>query len=198
MITGAIKNKVDKIWTDIWAGGLTNPLTVIEQLTYLIFIRTWLIRAYVEETVVPTEVLGAILYRNGELISELVTDESYIDINAQAGDEYTLRVVYGGEPDVMHYAMSCPQTAKINDVSIAENTTDDVTIYPNPTNGILNINAEAMKNITVINMAGQVVYKDNVDKDVETIDMSQFNTGIYMVRITTENDVIVRQVSVVE
>lgn len=88
--------------------------------------------------------------------------------------------------------------AKINDVSIAENTTDDVTIYPNPTNGILNINAEAMKNITVINMAGQVVYEDNVDKDVETIDMSQFNTGIYMVRITTENDVIVRQVSVVE
>ena len=40
MITGAIKNKVDKIWTDIWAGGITNPLTVIEQLTYLIFIRS--------------------------------------------------------------------------------------------------------------------------------------------------------------
>ena len=34
------KNKVDKIWTDIWAGGLTNPLTVIEQLTYLLFIRS--------------------------------------------------------------------------------------------------------------------------------------------------------------
>ena len=40
MITGTIKNKIDKIWTDIWAGGLTNPLTVIEQLTYLIFIRS--------------------------------------------------------------------------------------------------------------------------------------------------------------
>ena len=40
MITGEIKNKVDKIWTDIWAGGLTNPLTVIEQLTYLMFIRS--------------------------------------------------------------------------------------------------------------------------------------------------------------
>ena len=39
MITGAIKNKVDKLWTDIWAGGITNPLTVIEQLTYLMFIR---------------------------------------------------------------------------------------------------------------------------------------------------------------
>ena len=40
MVAGVIKNKVDKIWTDIWAGGITNPLTVIEQLTYLMFIRS--------------------------------------------------------------------------------------------------------------------------------------------------------------
>ena len=40
MITGVIKNKIDKIWTDIWAGGITNPITVIEQLTYLMFMRS--------------------------------------------------------------------------------------------------------------------------------------------------------------
>ena len=40
MITGAVKNKIDQIWTNIWAGGITNPLTVIEQLTYLMFIRS--------------------------------------------------------------------------------------------------------------------------------------------------------------
>ncbi len=40
MITGEIKNKVDKIWLDIWAGGITNPITVVEQLTYLMFIRS--------------------------------------------------------------------------------------------------------------------------------------------------------------
>ncbi len=40
MITGEIRNKVDKIWSDIWAGGITNPITVIEQLTYLMFIRS--------------------------------------------------------------------------------------------------------------------------------------------------------------
>lgn len=40
MVTGIIKNKIDKIWTDIWAGGITNPLTVIEQLTYLMFLRS--------------------------------------------------------------------------------------------------------------------------------------------------------------
>lgn len=39
MITGEIKNKVDKIWETFWTGGVTNPLSVIEQITYLLFIR---------------------------------------------------------------------------------------------------------------------------------------------------------------
>lgn len=38
MITGELKNKVDGIWDVFWAGGLTNPLDVIEQITYLMFI----------------------------------------------------------------------------------------------------------------------------------------------------------------
>jgi len=39
MITGEIKSKVDKLWEVFWTGGLTNPLTVIEQFTYLLFIK---------------------------------------------------------------------------------------------------------------------------------------------------------------
>ncbi len=39
MITGDIKSKIDKIWDDFWTGGISNPLTVIEQFTYLIFIK---------------------------------------------------------------------------------------------------------------------------------------------------------------
>lgn len=39
MITGELKNKVDKLWEMFWTGGLTNPLDVIEQITYLMFIR---------------------------------------------------------------------------------------------------------------------------------------------------------------
>lgn len=40
MITGEIKNKIDNIWLKIYAAGMTNPLTVIEQLSYLMFIRS--------------------------------------------------------------------------------------------------------------------------------------------------------------
>jgi len=37
MITGEIKNKVDQIWNAFWSGGVSNPLSVIEQITYLLF-----------------------------------------------------------------------------------------------------------------------------------------------------------------
>lgn len=39
MITGELKSKVDKIWETFWTGGITNPLEVIEQFTYLLFIK---------------------------------------------------------------------------------------------------------------------------------------------------------------
>ncbi len=39
MITGEIKGKIDGIWETFWTGGLTNPLSVVEQVTYLLFIK---------------------------------------------------------------------------------------------------------------------------------------------------------------
>ena len=39
MITGYLKNKIDGIWDIFWSSGMTNPLTVIEQITYLMFIK---------------------------------------------------------------------------------------------------------------------------------------------------------------
>lgn len=39
MITGELKSKVDSIWNTMWSGGISNPLSVIEQLTYLLFIK---------------------------------------------------------------------------------------------------------------------------------------------------------------
>lgn len=39
MITGDLKTKIDRIWDAFWSGGISNPLEVIEQITYLLFIR---------------------------------------------------------------------------------------------------------------------------------------------------------------
>ena len=39
MITGELKNKVDGIWDTIWTGGITSPITTLEQITYLMFMK---------------------------------------------------------------------------------------------------------------------------------------------------------------
>src|SRR3989442_1834963 len=39
MITGAIKSQVDRVWDAFWSGGISNPLEVMEQITYLLFLR---------------------------------------------------------------------------------------------------------------------------------------------------------------
>ncbi|NYI72002.1 type I restriction enzyme M protein [Naumannella cuiyingiana] len=39
MITGELKSKIDRVWDAFWSGGISNPLEVIEQITYLLFIR---------------------------------------------------------------------------------------------------------------------------------------------------------------
>ena len=39
MVTGELKSKVDKVWNAFWSGGMANPVEVIEQITYLLFIR---------------------------------------------------------------------------------------------------------------------------------------------------------------
>ena len=39
MVTGTLKSQVDKVWDAFWTGGISNPLEVIEQITYLLFLR---------------------------------------------------------------------------------------------------------------------------------------------------------------
>ena len=39
MITGDIKNKIDQIWDTFFVAGITNPITVLEQMTYIFFMK---------------------------------------------------------------------------------------------------------------------------------------------------------------
>ena len=39
MLTGEIRNQIDRIWDAFWSGGISNPLEVIEQITYLLFLK---------------------------------------------------------------------------------------------------------------------------------------------------------------
>src|SRR5579863_2457245 len=39
MLTGEIRGQIDQIWNAFWTGGISNPLEVIEQITYLLFLK---------------------------------------------------------------------------------------------------------------------------------------------------------------
>ena len=69
MITGAAKAKVDAIWQKMWEGGITNPIEVISQLTYLMFMRSLDEREFEAESMeavlgVPQKHIFPETYRN--------------------------------------------------------------------------------------------------------------------------------------
>lgn len=64
----------------------------------------------------------------------------------------------------------------------------DVRIYPNPTNGIVNIKTLNIQKVEVVNMTGKVIYSKNEFHNNKTIDFSDFIDGVYIVYIQTKND----------
>jgi hypothetical protein len=78
----------------------------------------------------------------------------------------------------MTYNNDCEHTA------VAEISENNVSLYPNPTNGILNIEGNGEMTISVMNTLGQKVLEIAATDNV-TIDLSGFGSGIYMVRIET-------------
>ena len=78
---------------------------------------------------------------------------------------------------------------------LSENT-ETVAVYPNPTTSNVTIQARGMNHITVLNTLGQMVYDANVSGDLQTLDMGQYEAGVYMVRVVTENGTSVQRVVV--
>ncbi len=146
---------------------------------------TWNIRVFVnfegEYPGMEEDVIGTMIYRNGELITaEPVTGNTFTDETSENA-EYSVRLVHGGVPNATYYSMSCMTYV----VSVEDNQADMASVYPNPVSGNLTIEAESMQRITMTNTLGQIVYDVEVDSDREIIDMSQYENGLYMIRIIT-------------
>ena len=71
-------------------------------------------------------------------------------------------------------------------------------IYPNPTNGLVTIEAQSLQRLTVMNALGQIVYDREVEGDKAQIEMAQFGVGTYLIRIYTENGVATKRVNVMQ
>ena len=137
-----------------------------------------------------------------EKIAETESLTYYDEVNADG--TYYYQVTSFAEVDGVEYE-SEPATAadgsgqnfvEITLTSIEENGVKGMMIYPNPTKDNLTISAENMTRITITNTLGQVIFDQQVSSDNEMINMSQYEAGVYMVRITTENGVAVERITV--
>lgn len=80
-------------------------------------------------------------------------------------------------------------------LSIGENTLEGVSIYPNPSEGVINItnNNNTSNDIIVLDVTGKIVYSNSVNAST-TVDLSANGTGIYFVKVSNENGSIVDKV----
>ena len=83
-------------------------------------------------------------------------------------------------------------------LEVAALESQEISIYPNPTHDNIIINAEGMRHITVLSVLGQVVYETEVKGDEIVLNLSQFDAGIYLLRVTTESGIITKEVSLMK
>ena len=81
--------------------------------------------------------------------------------------------------------------------AVAENSIN-ARIYPNPTNDNLRIEAQDLNIVEVYNLVGQKVYEENINGDECVINMKEFGSGIYMVKIQALNGSTTQKISVIE
>lgn len=88
------------------------------------------------------------------------------------------------------------QTVYLDDVTSIENIELDnsVTLYPNPTQGVINVKAESAANISVFNVMGEQVASVQSSTTISKVDISNLSEGPYVVKATTNDKVITRKV----
>ena len=156
------------------------------------------------------DILSYNVYRSSDNVNYVVvanvpyvegqTYYEYIDTPDAAGTYYyQVTAVYDGCESDPAPAFDDPTVNYVTGTvdGIGENS-DNVALYPNPTSGNVTIEANGMSRITVMSVLGQVVYDTEVNADNYTLNMAQFNAGMYLVRVYTENGVTVKRVTVMQ
>lgn len=156
-------------WYDLANNGIDNSFNL---------------RGYIEEN---NGVLGTMVFKNEVCLTpKPVRNNVFIDEEAKDEYDYCIRKVYSSSAnDPEKFAMSCPTCATITDV--AESMENEITVYPNPVNGNLTIQAEGMTEVVICNMMGQIIGTFTCSDDQMIINTAQYEAGIYNATIRTAN-----------
>lgn len=79
---------------------------------------------------------------------------------------------------------------------IDEQTAGNVAVYPNPTKGIVKIEAENIQNISIFNVLGEIILKTSASGDAFEYDFSKHEAGLYFIKVETAKGVNTEQVTV--
>ena len=97
---------------------------------------------------------------------------------------------YCGE-DESSMTINVKNSTNVNEYNIKAN------IYPNPTNGLITIEAENMRRITVTNIMGQTLIDQELEGNEARLNMSHLAAGTYLIRIHTDNGMAIKRVNLI-
>lgn len=121
------------------------------------------------------------LYRNGERVADGLTELSYAD-NLSAEEDRRVYQVTGWVNGVE----SSPSNKVVFDrTGVHETQPEGVSIYPNPSKGILNVEAESLNEVVVYNLTGQRILSRQGSGSTLSLDLAGLNTGVYVVKVIT-------------
>lgn len=104
----------------------------------------------------------------------------------------------GGAPMIEVFTVLSYDEPTFN-LSISQEELSNVKVYPNPANDVINVKLpyeNANVDVSVVDVAGRTVYSVNSNAAVETIDVSNFNKGVYFVKVSSNENSITQKVIV--
>ena len=137
---------------------------------------SWLIRTNISDDSYTYSI-----YRDDQLIASNVTQTSYNDNNMPQGRyQYFVRTQYYG-------SLSEPSESVSVVIGSSTDETDDsgLEFYPNPTNGKVTLQGEAMESVTVVSMTGQQLATIKVNNDHAEVDLTDYHPGVYVLLVRT-------------
>jgi hypothetical protein len=99
--------------------------------------------------------------------------------------------------------IGCTDTTEcinISGIGFEENTTVDFNVYPNPTQGNITINVSNALNalVEIIDINGKVIKAKQVNHTINTFDLSNYENGIYFVKVITNNQIITKKINLIK
>ncbi|MBR3798822.1 MAG: PKD domain-containing protein [Bacteroidales bacterium] len=133
---------------------------------------------------------------NPESSNENVVTVEYLDLNHTADYTTTATLTAYNEDESESDTKTIPIYVYVIYDNVDETPISEINVYPNPTSSVINISAEGMQDITIIDMTGRVVMSKDVNSNFETISAESFAKANYMVRIATADGVVVKNIVV--